>query len=213
MSPLIAIDGPAGSGKSTIARAIAARLGLSHLDTGAMYRSVTLLVLEAGADPADADTAARLAKQMELSCNERVVLNGRDVTAEIRTPVVDAAVSTVAAHPGVRAELVARQRAWGASKGGGVVEGRDIGTVVFPKADLKIYLTADPQERARRRLAQLGASQAAGGDGEMAAQLSRRDAFDSTRAASPLAVAPDAVVLDSTHRSVEDVVKEVLSRL
>ncbi len=213
MSPLIAIDGPAGSGKSTIARAIAARLGLSHLDTGAMYRSVTLLVLEAGADPADADTAARLAKQMELSCNERVVLNGRDVTAEIRTPVVDAAVSTVAAHPGVRAELVSRQRAWGASKGGGVVEGRDIGTVVFPKADLKIYLTADPQERARRRLAQLGASQAAGGDGEMAAQLSRRDAFDSTRAASPLAVAPDAVVLDSTHRSVEDVVKEVLSRL
>jgi cytidylate kinase len=213
MNPLIAIDGPAGSGKSTIARAVATRLGLSHLDTGAMYRAVTLLVLEAALALDDGEGAARLAREMDLECNERVVVNGRDVTAEIRTPAVDGAVSRVAAHPAVRRELVARQREWGRVHGGGVVEGRDIGTVVFPGADLKVYLTADPLERARRREAQLSVGDEQLPSQAVAAELSRRDSLDSSRAASPLLVAEDAVVVDSTHLSVDDVVEEVLSHL
>lgn len=211
MSPIVAIDGPAGSGKSTISKAVAAELGLELLDTGAMYRAVTLLVLEAGLDPGDGEAAAELARQMSLELGDEVVLNGRVVTDEIRSPRVDAAVSLVAADPGVRAELVRRQRAWGADHGGGVVEGRDIGSVVFPDADLKVYLTADAAERARRRVDQR--QQAAAELAHTAAALERRDSLDSNRAMSPLEVAEGAIVVDSTHMTVAQVVKEVLSHL
>ncbi|MHB8244941.1 MAG: (d)CMP kinase [Acidimicrobiales bacterium] len=213
---LIAIDGPAGSGKSTIARAIASRLGLERLDTGAMYRAVTLLVLRSGADPSDAGPATELAREMTIELGDRVILNGEDVTRAIRCAAVDAAVSAVSVHAAVRAELVGRQRDWKASHGGGVVEGRDIGSVVFPEADLKIYLTADPAERARRREEQRGAP---GEQGETVAAsdaletLARRDAFDAGRAASPLRVPEGAIVVDSTTLSVDEVVEEVLKHL
>lgn len=212
---LIAIDGPAGSGKSTIARALSERLGLARLDTGAMYRAVTLLLLREGGDPTDGEKAAELAARMNLEVGDHVLLEGEDVSAEVRSPAVDAAVSVVAAHPGVRAELVRRQRQWGKTHGGGVVEGRDIGTVVFPEADLKIYLTADPEERARRRDAERGVTRADGESGAAAsvAELNRRDRIDSNRAVSPLQAAGDAIVVDSTGLSVNDVVEEVLSLL
>ena len=209
--PVIAIDGPAGAGKSTVADKVAQRLGLRRLDTGAMYRAVTLRALDEGVDIHDAEACAALAREMDLTVGERVVLGGRDVTEDIRLPRVTEAVSVVSAHPEVRAELVGRQRAWTATNGGGVVEGRDIGSVVLPDADLKIFLTADSAERAWRRAAEQGAA-----PHEVAAtaeSLRRRDEHDSSRAASPLVVAPDAVVIDSTGRSVESVVEEVLSRL
>lgn len=198
--PLITIDGPAGAGKSTIAGALAARLGLERLDTGAMYRAVTLLVLRAGAEPSDAARAVELAAHMDLELGARVVVNGEDVTKAIRSPEVDAEVSIVSAHPPLRAELVRRQRAWAAVHDGGVVEGRDIGSVVFPEADLKVYLTADPVERARRRADPIGS-------------VHRRDTLDSSRVASPLQVPEGAIVVDSTDLSVDQVVEEVLRHL
>lgn len=198
---MIAIDGPAGSGKSTVSRALARRLGLARLDTGAMYRAVTWAALRRGVDPADQAATAGLAETVALEVDERVVADGTDVTEAIRTPEVSGAVSLVAANPGVRATLVARQRAWVAARGGAVVEGRDIATVVFPDADLKVYLTASPAERARRRAE------------EGAVALAERDRIDSTRAASPLGVAEGARVVDTTDRSVEDVVEEVLGWL
>jgi len=209
--PVIAIDGPAGAGKSTVATQVASRLGLQRLDTGAMYRAVTLLVLEQGIDFHDAEACARLSRSMNLSLGERVVLDRRDVTDEIRQPAVTDAVSVVSAHAEVRAELVRRQRAWAAANGGGVIEGRDIGSVVLPDADLKIFLTADSAARAERRAVEQGV----GPDGVAATaeSMRRRDELDSSRSASPLVVAPDAVVVDSTGRSVESVVDEVLSRL
>jgi prephenate dehydrogenase len=209
--PVIAIDGPAGAGKSTVATAIARRLGLGHLDTGAMYRAVTLAALEQGVDPSDAEGCAALARSMELRVGERVVLDGRDVTEEIRAPAVTASVSIVAAHPQVRAELVGRQRAWVAADGGGVVEGRDIASVVLPDADLKIFLTAESAERAWRR-----ANEERADPGDLTATaeaMRRRDFLDSNRAASPLLAAEGAIVVDSTGRSVDSVVEEVLSHL
>ncbi len=199
---LIAVDGPAGAGKSTVSKALAERLGLDRLDTGAMYRSVAWEALRRGIAPDDAAAVAAVAAEAAIEVGASVRINGRDVTGLIRTPEVSAAVSVVAANPAVRRELVRRQRAWAAARSGGVVEGRDIGTVVFPEATLKVYLTASPEERARRR----------GGD-EPADGVARRDQLDSTRAASPLVPAPDAHVLDTTGRSVEDVVEEVLSWL
>lgn len=212
---VIAIDGPGGSGKSTVARAVADRLGYRHLDTGAMYRAVTLLALRAGV-VGDEDATVRLAKDMSLEVNGTVVLNGEDVTVAIRRPDVDATVSEVSAEPEVRANLVLRQREWAAVGDGAVVEGRDIGSVVFPDARLKVYLTADPAERARRRLQQLapwGDQDPASSAGETAASLSRRDDLDTSRSASPLKVADGAIVVDSTGRSVDEVVEEVLSYL
>ena len=209
--PVIAIDGPAGAGKSTVAKAVADRLGLDRLDTGAMYRAVTLKALEQGVDPRDAQGCATLARSMSLSVGERVVLDGEDVTEQIREPSVTEAVSVVAAHPQVRAELVSRQRAWVMANGGGVVEGRDIGSVVLPEADLKVFLTADPAERVWRRAVEQGT-----GPDELALtaeSIRRRDELDSGRTASPLVAAPDAIVVDSTGRSVESVVEEVLSLL
>lgn len=207
---VIAIDGPAGSGKSTVARAVAERLGLEYLDTGAMYRAVAFAVLRAGGDPADGPFAASVARTIALEVGPgRVTVDGADATVEIRGPAVTRAVSAVAANPEVRAEMVARQRDWAAKRGGGVLEGRDIGTVVFPDAELKVYLTAEPDERALRR-----AREAVDLDYDaVAADLTRRDRIDSTRRADPLTAAEDAVRIDTTGLSVAEVVAAVTELL
>jgi cytidylate kinase len=203
---VIAIDGPAGSGKSTVARAVAKRLELRYLDTGAMYRAVAFAVLRNGEDPADRDFAARTARDIELDVGlDKVMVNGVDATIEIRGPEVTRAVSAVAANADVRRELVSRQREWAERNGGGVLEGRDIGTVVFPNAELKIYLTADPEERARRR-----AKEVIDLDYEtVAADIARRDALDSGRKADPLTEAADAVIVDTTGMTIDQVVDKI----
>lgn len=203
---VIAIDGPAGSGKSTVARAVAAALALDYLDTGAMYRAVTFAAMRRGIDPEDTDLVAELARALSLEVADTVTVDGVDATIEIRSPEVTRAVSTVAANPAVRHELVQRQREWAAAHGGGVIEGRDIGSVVFPDATLKVYLTADDGERAMRRSKEMLNLQY----DQVAADIARRDHADSTRQASPLGVADDAIWLDTTSRPVEQVVEEVL---
>jgi cytidylate kinase len=209
---IVAIDGPSGSGKSTVARGVADRLDLDVLDTGAMYRALTLCVLEAGVDPADAEACRALARQVVLEVGSRTRVDGRDVSEAIRGPEVTAAVSTVSAHPGVREVLVARQRGWASERGGGVVEGRDIGTVVFPDARVKVFLTASGAERARRRQRDEQAADRAVEVDSVHADLARRDALDSNRSVSPLQVAPDALLLDTTGRAVDDVVAEIVKR-
>jgi cytidylate kinase len=209
---VVAIDGPSGSGKSTVARGVAARLGLEVLDTGAMYRALTLVVLEQGIDPTDGAACARCAREMALEVGTRTLVDGRDVSEAIRGPGVTATVSTVSAHPGVREVLVDRQRAWVAEHGGGVVEGRDIGTVVFPDARMKVFLTASGEERARRRHRdEIAAARSVEVD-SVEADLARRDALDSNRTVSPLKIAPDALVVDTTGRDVDDVVAEIVER-
>ncbi len=198
---VVAIDGPAGSGKSTLSRALAARLGVDRLDTGAMYRSVAWAVLRLGVDPHDAEAVAQVARSLAIDVGDHVVADGIDVTEAIRGPEVSAAVSAVAANPAVRAVMVDRQRKWVASHGSGVVEGRDIGSVVLPDADLKLYLTAPEEVRAARR------------SEEGAAAVARRDRLDSTRQASPLEVARGARVVDTGARSVDEIVEEVLTWL
>jgi CMP/dCMP kinase len=199
---VIAIDGPAGSGKSTVARALAEHLGWAFLDTGAMYRAVTVEALDRGLDLTDVDAVASLADTLTITTRPRVTVNGRDIEDEIRTEQVNVAVSEVAANPGVRASMVARQRQWARDEPvGTVVEGRDITTVVFPNAPVKVYLTASAQERARRR-----------GD-ESADSVARRDAADSSRETSPLRQASDALVVDTTGRQVDDVVEEIIECL
>ena len=207
---VIAIDGPAGSGKSTVARAIAARLGLEYLDTGAMYRSVAYAALRGDIDPADVEAVAALVPTLDIDVADGVTtVDGVDATIEIRGPEVTRAVSIVAANPAVRAELRDRQRSWADKRNGGVVEGRDIGTIVFPDATLKVYLTASPEARAGRR-----AKEVTDLDYEtVAADIARRDALDQGRDDSPLAEAPDAVSIDTTDRSVDDIVDEVLDHL
>lgn len=204
---VIAIDGPAGSGKSTVAREVASRLGLDYLDTGAMYRAVTFEAIRRNIEPDDMERVAELARHLDLIVADKVMVNGTDATVEIRTPEVTRAVSTVAANPEVRRELVLRQREWAEEHGGGVIEGRDIGTVVFPDAEVKIYLTAEDAARADRRTKEMLDRHY----DQVAAELARRDYLDSTRAASPLAVADDAVHLDTTRMSAEEVVDRVLS--
>jgi cytidylate kinase len=208
---VVAIDGPSGSGKSTIGRGVAAALGLETLDTGAMYRAVTLAVLRAGLDPAAAEAAAKVAAAVSIGVGDgATTLDGDDVSVEIRGPEVTGAVSTVSAHPAVRAELVDRQRAWVAEHGGGVVEGRDIGSVVFPDAVVKIYLTASDEERARRRHQDEAAAERAVTMSELQASMAARDAADSGRAASPLTAATGATIVDTTGRSVADIVAEIV---
>ena len=202
---VIAIDGPAGSGKSTIGRALAVRLGLEYLDTGAMYRSVAFAVLARGIDPGDLEAVAALAPGLTIVVADRVLVDDEDATEAIRGPEVTRAVSAVAANPAVRQEMVRRQRQWAAERGGGVIEGRDIGTVVFPDADLKVYLTADETERLRRRAVEAGP--------EVARDIVRRDEADASRAASPMYAAEDALVIDTTGRPVAEIVEEVLSKL
>jgi len=199
---VIAIDGPAGSGKSSVARALAAALGWSFLDTGAMYRAVTVEALHTGVDVHDGAAMGELARSVQLTTLPRISVNGRDVEDEIRTDTVNEAVSIVAANALVRRQMVRRQREFAdAQPLGTVVEGRDITTVVFPNATLKVFLTASLEERARRR----------GEEG--AASVARRDVADSTRVASPLRQAHDALVLDTTGRQVDEAVKEIIQWL
>lgn len=207
--PVIAIDGPAGAGKSTVGRAVADRLGVGYLDTGAMYRAVTFAVLRRGVDPRDEEAVLGVAQTVEMTVGEeRVMVDGVDATREIRGREVTSAVSSVAANPAVRSLLVDAQRSWVVTRGGGVVEGRDIGTVVFPGADLKLFVTASPRVRAERRVAE------AGGDvDEMEASIIERDRLDSTRATSPLAVDPAAVTLDTSGLSIDEVVAAVVAEV
>jgi cytidylate kinase len=191
---IVAIDGPAGSGKSTVARAVAEQLGWSFLDTGAMYRAVTVEVLARGLDVDDAPAVGALAETLTLATTPRVRVNGRDVQDEIRSDLVNVAVSTVAANPLVRRAMVQRQREWAHEQPlGTVVEGRDITTVVFPDATLKVYLTASGDESAE--------------------SIARRDEADSTRVTSPLRQAQDALFIDTTARTAEDVAQEIVQCL
>jgi cytidylate kinase len=214
VTKVVAIDGPAGAGKSTLALAVAAHLGLERLDTGAMYRAVAWQALHHGVDVDDTDTVAEMARRLAIHVGDVVTVDGQDVTDDIRSAEVDRAVSAVAANPGVRATLVALQRQWVAERGAGVVEGRDIGTVVLPDADVKVYLTARTGERARRRAEERDDGRSVA---EIETDLERRDRLDSTRADSPLVspqdVAEDAMVIDSTGKSAHDVLREVLQCL
>jgi cytidylate kinase len=209
---IIAIDGPSGAGKGTVARAVADRLGYRHIDSGAMYRAVAWKALQEGIDLADEAAVAAIGERAVFDLdNGRVAIDGHDVSRAVRTPEIDNAATTVARHPAVRRVLVARQRTYGAT-GGVVMEGRDIGTVVFPDADVKIYLDASPEERARRRAADPAHASSKGTQlSEVAIALAERDKSDSTRAASPLAVAGDAIVVDTTGVPVESVIETVLT--
>lgn len=206
---LIAIDGPAGAGKSTVGHALAARLGLEYLDTGAMYRAVAWAALRRGLAVDDDAAIVALAEAMSLRVSdEGVYVDGHDVTTAIRGPDVTAVVSPMSAIPGVRAELRARQRAWAGDHGGGVIEGRDIGTVVFPDATLKLFITASPRERAERRMRELG-----GNVDEVAAAIAERDQRDMSRLDGPLRTGGDAVVVDTTGMSISDVVDKIIGML
>lgn len=202
---VVAIDGPAGAGKSTVARLVAARLGIPFLDTGAMFRAVAVTALRRGSDPEDGVAVARVASSITIDVDgSRTTVDGEDLTDAIRSPDANRIVSIVARHAGVRDVLRTLQRDWMALRGSGVVEGRDITTVVFPDACLKVFLTASPEERAARRTRETGGDVLV-----VAAQIEARDRLDSTRDVAPLAIAPDAVVIDSTGRTAEDVVSEI----
>jgi len=203
---VVAIDGPAGAGKSTVAKALAHALQLKYLDTGAMFRAVTSLAFSSGTDVHDESAVSAVAENMNLVMENGLVLaNGTDVTTDIRSIAVTSAVSTVAANSRVRANMRDRQRMWSDLNRGGVIEGRDIGTVVFPDAVLKVYLTASPRVRAERRVAE------AGGDiDEIERSIAERDLKDSTRSDSPLQESADSVVVDTSNRSIEDIVGSIV---
>jgi cytidylate kinase len=210
---IVAIDGPAGAGKSTVGRAVADRLGLQYLDTGAMYRAITFAALRRGLDPTDEDDVAELSAAVDLSVDSGpngtvVIVDGVDATIEIRGREVTSAVSAVAANSRVRSELVRRQRRWVSDHAGGVVEGRDIGSVVFPDATLKLYVTASPRVRAERRVAEIGGDVA-----EVEASIIERDRKDSTRTDSPLTEANGSILLDTSGLSIDEVVDRVLGLL
>ena len=203
---VIAIDGPAGAGKSTIAKALAAKLRVRYLDTGAMYRAVTFAAMKSGIDLSNQDLVAELTRNSTmLLTDERVEINGLDATSAIRSSEVTAAVSAVAANSEVRTELRERQRQWIADHNGGVVEGRDIGSVVFPDATLKVYLTASPTVRAKRRVAQSG-----GNVEEIAAAIASRDLQDSSRSDSPLTQTDDAITIDTSDHSIDQVIEQLV---
>lgn len=207
---VIAIDGPAGSGKSTVGRLLAERLGLTYLDTGAMYRAVAFASMRRGIDPADVEPVAVVARDMDLVVGDHTVMvDGVDATVEIRGAEVSRAVSMVAANPLVREEMRTRQRVWAAEHGGGVIEGRDIGSVVFPDAVLKIYLTADPAVRAERRAKEMLDAEY----DQVAADIARRDASDQSRADSPLVQADGAVTLDTTGLDIDQVLDRIVEML
>jgi CMP/dCMP kinase len=208
---VIAIDGPAGSGKSTVARALAARLGLRYLDTGAMYRSVAFAAIRRGIDIEDVEPVAKVARALDLRMEDdgAISVDGVDATIEIRGPEVTRAVSIVASNPDVRAEMRRRQREWATKFDGGVLEGRDIGTVVFPDAELKVYLDASPEVRASRRSKEVTDLAYE----TVASDLARRDALDQGRTDSPLREADDAVVIDTSDLTVDAIVDAVLERL
>lgn len=202
---VIAIDGPAGAGKSTIAKALSARLNMKYLDTGAMYRAVTFEAMLRELDLDDQGSITLMAQECDLHVGiDRVIINGHDATQAIRGPEVTGNVSKVAANSGVRTEMRVRQQEWATSHGGGVIEGRDIATVVFPDAVLKVFLTASPEVRAQRRVDQSG-----GNVVEIAAAIAERDLLDSTRVDSPLASSSDSVVVDTSDRAIDDVVDEI----
>ena len=206
---VIAIDGPAGAGKSTVGRRLARRLGLEYLDTGAMYRAVTFAALRRGIPVTDDAAVAALARAMTLTVDDHgVVVDGVDATAEIRSREVTEAVSAVAANTPVRDELRARQRQWADERGGGVIEGRDIGTVVFPDAALKLFVTASPRVRAARRVAELG-----GDVDDIARSIAERDRRDMERADGPLTAAAGATVVDTSELSIDEVVEQIAGLL
>ena len=211
---IIAIDGPSGAGKSTLGRRLARELGLLYIDTGAMYRAAALAAVNAGVELSDAERVAEVARRASIRLEGdpdslRVVLDGRDVSEEIRGEEVGNAASVVSAIPEVRRELVRQQREMGA-RGGVVLDGRDIGTVVFPSADVKFFLTARPEERARRRLDEERARHHAQTFEETLADINERDQRDSTRDDSPLRAASDAVVIDTTEFTIEEVFQRML---
>ncbi len=214
MEPIIiAIDGPSGAGKGTIARAVATRLGFHHVDTGAMYRAVAWKSLHDGVDLSDEASVAAIAERARFDVSDgQVWIDGQDIAGAIRTPEIDAAASAVARQPAVRRVLVDRQREL-AKRGGTVMEGRDIGTVVFPGAQVKIYLDASAEERARRRATDPAHASGKGSAAiqEVATALAERDRRDRTREASPLASAEDAVVIDTTELSIDAAVDRVMT--
>jgi cytidylate kinase len=207
---VVAIDGPAGAGKSTIAKRLAARLGFTYIDTGAMYRAVALWGLRQGVDMGDMHRMEQLAiaSRIELSPG-RIALNGEDITEAIRTAEVSNGASKVAVIPGVRRAMVAKQREMG-ERTSVVMEGRDIGTVVFPKADVKVFLDANPAERLRRRFEETKAKGESVSESQLAAQMRERDQRDSTRLDAPLSQAPDAIYLDSTAMTLDQVEEAIL---
>jgi cytidylate kinase len=212
---VIGIDGPAGSGKSSTARLVAKALGYRYLDTGAMYRAVALKMLERGIEPQDTRAIEELLREIRIEQKEEngktlIFLDGEDVSEAIRTPEISLWVGPVSENLTVRKYLVALQREMG-KKGGVVVEGRDIGTVVFPDAQLKVYLTADLDERARRRLRDLTSQGIVQTEEEVAQALAERDERDSTREHSPLQRAPDSVELDTTHLTLEEQVEKIVA--
>ena len=213
---IIAIDGPSGSGKSTLGRMLARALNLLYIDTGSMYRAVALAVLDAHVDPDDNDAVTELANRIDIDLEGApeslsVLLNGRDITDQIRTESVTEMSSIVSTIPGVRRAMVDRQRALG--KRGAVLNGRDIGTVVFPDADIKFFLTAVPEERAERRYKEDQITSSSSTYAETLADMMERDRRDSTRVDSPLKIADDAIVVDSTGKSIEEVFAEMMANV
>ncbi len=213
----IAIDGPAGAGKTTTARLVAKALGLLHVDTGAMYRAVALAVLRKGVDPADSEAVKKVVEdvridQKVINDEVRTYLDGEDVSNGIRTPEVDKVVSIISAYPFVREKMVELQRKM-AQKGGVVIEGRDIGTVVLPDADLKVFMKASPEERARRRLKELELRGIKADFDKILEEIKKRDEMDSTRDYAPLKIPEDAFILDTTNLSIEEQVDLILKEV
>lgn len=204
---VVAIDGPAGAGKSTVARLVAERINVPYLDTGAMYRCVALAILQKGVHLSDEATIAQIARDVKISVSDTTVtLDGVDVTTKIREQEVGSVVSVIAAMSPVRDAMRAQQQSWIAERHGGVIEGRDIGTVVFPDAEVKIFLTASPYERAARRVGQNG-----GDIDSVAKEIENRDRIDANRADSPMRAASDSVHVDSTGLSIDDVVNSIVA--